>query len=58
MNYYKQTKDETLQNLQTTIEGLSSKDVQKRIDEDGLNELQKEKKKTFLKCFLDNFMMF
>ena len=46
---------EVLQELETDIQGLSSQEVQKRIENFGYNELREERRKTALDIFLVQF---
>lgn len=42
MSYYQKTEEETLKDLQASIDGLSSGEVAARIERDGYNELEQE----------------
>jgi len=53
--YYNHTTEEILETLGTTSNGLSSKEVEKRLLEYGKNELPKKKKVTVLEIFLSEF---
>ncbi|MBN3490473.1 cation-translocating P-type ATPase [Acholeplasma equirhinis] len=57
-NTYQQTVDETFATLQTTKNGLSSNEVQLRIERFGKNELIAEKKRPIFLKFLDQFKDF
>lgn len=54
-NYYLMSTKETLQNLKTTKEGLSTKEATKRINTYGPNSLPKSKQKTYIQIFLSEF---
>ena len=47
--------DEVLQALRAEKEGLSTEEVQKRLKEYGPNELKKEKRKSPVRLFLEQF---
>ncbi|RLI14472.1 ATPase, partial [Candidatus Bathyarchaeota archaeon] len=47
--------DEVLQALRAEKEGLSTEEVQKRLKEYGPNELKKEKRKSAVRLFLEQF---
>lgn len=53
--FYTQGKDETLDELQSSREGLSTAEAQKRLDEYGHNELEESQKRSLLAKFLDQF---
>ena len=53
--FYTQGKDETLEALQSSREGLSTAEAQKRLDEYGHNELEEGQKRSLLAKFLDQF---
>ncbi|SES02232.1 cation-translocating P-type ATPase [Streptococcus gallolyticus] len=53
--FYTQGKDETLEALQSSREGLSTAEAQKRLDEYGHNELEEGQKRGLLAKFLDQF---
>lgn len=53
--FYTQGKDETLEALQSSREGLSTAEAQKRLDEYGHNELEVGQKRGLLAKFLDQF---
>ncbi len=55
MKWKKLSADETLKTLNTSINGLSSSEVQKRISEHGKNELVEEKKAGPIQIFLGQF---
>ena len=47
--------EEVLRLLQTSLKGLSSEEAQKRLQKFGLNELKKEKRKSAIRLFLEQF---
>lgn len=53
--FYKKDIKEVLAELKTDKDGLSSKEVDKRLQQHGPNELKKEKKFTALKIFISQF---
>lgn len=53
--FYTQGKYETLEALQSSREGLSTAEAQKRLDEYGHNELEEGQKRGLLAKFLDQF---
>ena len=53
--FYTQGKDETLDELQSSREGLSTAEAQNRLDEYGHNELEESQKRSLLAKFLDQF---
>ncbi len=53
--FYTQGKDETLEALQSSREGLSTAEAQKRLDEYGHNELEEGQKRGLLAKFIDQF---
>lgn len=53
--FYIQGEDETLEALQSSREGLSTAEAQKRLDEYGYNELEEGQKRGLLAKFLDQF---
>ncbi len=53
--FYTQGKDETLEALQSSREGLSTAEAQKRLDEYGHNELEEGQKRSLLAKFIDQF---
>ena len=53
--FYTQGKDETLDELQSSREGLSTAEAQKRLDEYGHNELEESQKRSLLAKVLDQF---
>lgn len=53
--FYIQGEDETLEALQSSREGLSTAEAQKRLDEYGHNELEEGQKRGLLAKFLDQF---
>ena len=58
-NWFNKSVEETIDKLKTDAnQGLSSKDVEKRKEEYGLNELQEGKKKSLFVKFLEQFKDF
>ncbi len=53
--YYQLTNEETLKEVESKIEGLTSIEVKKRIEKYGLNKLEEKKKKSNLIKFLEQF---
>ena len=53
--WHSEDKDAVLQNLKTSLTGLSSEEAKKRLAEYGYNELQEKKKRTALQMFLGEF---
>ena len=53
--FYTQGEDETLDELQSSREGLSTAEAQKRLDDYGHNELEESQKRSLLAKFLDQF---
>lgn len=54
-NYYLMSTKETLKKLKTTKEGLTTKEVDKRIKLYGKNSLPKSKQKSYIQVFLSEF---
>ena len=54
--YYAYTEDEIYKRFQTSIYGLTSKEAQKRILSNGLNELPKKKPDSILKIFINELL--
>ena len=54
-SWHAMSPEETLKELNSTEHGLSQAEVQKRLAEYGLNELQKEKRASPIKMFLKQF---
>ena len=50
--------DDILAELRTSLQGLSSEEAEKRLEEYGRNELKEKKKKTLFIMFLDQFKDF
>ena len=58
-NWFNQTVDDSISKLKTNINmGLSTKEVKKRQEEYGLNELKAKKKKSLIVKFLEQFKDF
>ena len=53
---YSLEKNQVLKTLNTSINGLSSKEAEKRLKQNGKNELDKDKKFSFIKCFFKQFL--
>ena len=53
MNYYKESIDEVLNNLQTSLNGLSSSEAVKRLNRYGKNELPRKKRISIFKIFFN-----
>ncbi len=54
MEWYNLSKEEVLKKLNTSLNGLSEKEVEKRVEEHGYNIIKKEKESVF-KIFLKQF---
>ena len=55
MKYHTLTEEETLKKLESTIKGLDEKEVKKRQEQYGLNELPHKKQDSILKLFISQF---
>ena len=55
MNYYSKTKEEIFRELETTENGLSKEEAQRRLKKYGKNELPQKKKDSFIKLFFKGF---
>jgi len=55
VNYYTLNISEAIKLLKTSEKGLTKKEAEKRVEEFGYNELQKEKRLTALTIFLNQF---
>ena len=55
MNYYQETKDNVLESIGSSREGLSQSEVDKRLEEHGYNEISRKEKKSILSMFLETF---
>ncbi|WP_375105201.1 cation-translocating P-type ATPase [Paenibacillus sp. RS8] len=55
MEYYRKNVTDSLQEVQSTTNGLTSAEVSKRLERDGYNELKGKKKDPLWKLFLENF---
>ncbi|OMD41182.1 cation-translocating P-type ATPase [Paenibacillus odorifer] len=55
MEYYRKNVTDSLQEVQSTTNGLKSAEVDKRLERDGYNELKGKKKDPLWKLFLENF---
>ncbi|MBR6778601.1 MAG: cation-translocating P-type ATPase [Clostridia bacterium] len=49
-------KNQVLEQVGTSLQGLNKKEIERRLNQYGKNELGKEKKQTFLKCFFKQFL--
>ena len=58
MRWHQKTVQDVIEELNTSLKGLSSEEAQKRLLEYGPNELKEKKKKTLLMVFLDQFRDF
>ncbi|MBM4135512.1 MAG: calcium-translocating P-type ATPase, PMCA-type [Nitrospira sp.] len=58
MRWHQKKTDDILTELRTSLQGLSSEEAQKRLEEYGLNELKEKKRKTPFMMFLDQFKDF
>ncbi|MDI1471945.1 MAG: cation-translocating P-type ATPase [Thermodesulfovibrio sp.] len=58
MDWYLKSVDETITLLNSSLNGLSSQEAQKRLQEYGPNELKERKRKTPLMMFLNQFTDF
>lgn len=58
MSYFNQNKKEVMEAFETSEVGLSEKEVSKRIEENGYNELKEGKKKSTFILFLEQFKEF
>lgn len=56
MNYYKESIDEVLNNLQTSLNGLSSSEAVKRLNRYGKNELPRKKRISIFKIFFKEML--
>lgn len=57
-NFYSLTKQEVLDKLKTTENGLTSEEVEKRIQEYGFNEFKEKKTKSTFQKFIEQFKDF
>ncbi len=58
MRWHQKEINEVVEDLSSSLQGISSDDAQKRIEEYGPNELKEKKKKTIFIMFLDQFKDF
>lgn len=58
MNYFNQEPNQVLKNLDTKMEGLSSQEVQARLEKNGYNELREGERKSTFQMFLEQFKDF
>lgn len=55
MDYYRKSVTESLQEVQSSERGLTSAEVERRLENEGYNELKGKKKDPVWKLFLENF---
>ncbi|OCA84377.1 ATPase [Bacillus sp. FJAT-27225] len=55
MEYFQQTKEEVLQSVESSREGLKEEEVQHRLERDGYNEIKDKEKVPTWKLFLETF---
>lgn len=55
MNYYQQSKEEVLSKVNSSEQGISSTEAQKRLESEGYNELKSKDRDPIWKLFLENF---
>ena len=53
--FYKKTSESAMDSLKTNIDGLSQEEAQKRLKENGFNELREKEKTPTWKLFVDSF---
>ena len=53
--FYKETSEKAMRYYNSSIEGLSQKEAEKRLKENGFNELKEKEKTPIWKLFLDSF---
>ena len=58
MRWHQKTVEDVIEELNSSLKGISSEEARKRILEYGPNELKEEKKKTVLMMFLEQFRDF
>lgn len=58
MRWHQKTVEDVIEELNTSLKGISSEEAQKRLLEHGPNELKEKKKKTPFMMFLDQFKDF
>ena len=58
MHWHRKDTNEAIEALNSSIQGISSEEAQKRLAEYGPNELKEKKKKTLFMMFLDQFRDF
>src|SRR4030065_2943688 len=58
MHWHQKTFEDVIEELKTSLKGISSEEAQKRLLEYGPNELKEKKKKTPFMMFLDQFRDF
>lgn len=55
MEFYQNSKEDVLGALNTTVDGLTSRDAQSRLERDGYNEIEDKGKVPIWKLFLETF---
>ncbi|GEK90517.1 cation-translocating P-type ATPase [Alkalibacterium kapii] len=55
MNYYQETKDKVLEAVDTSREGLSQSEAEKRLEEQGYNEITRKEKRSVFSLFIESF---
>lgn len=58
MRWHQKTVEDVIEELNTSLKGVSSEDAQKRLQEYGPNALKEKKKRTLFMMFLDQFKDF
>ena len=53
--FYKKNTQDVIELLNTSFDGLSKKEVCKRLKKYGYNELKEKEKSSFIKLFLETF---
>ena len=53
--FYKITSEDTIKDLDSSLNGLNQCEVEKRLKENGYNELEEKEKISTWKLFLENF---
>ncbi|KXB08276.1 hypothetical protein AKJ56_01600 [candidate division MSBL1 archaeon SCGC-AAA382N08] len=57
-NWHAKSKEEVLENIESSEEGLSEKEASQRLEEFGSNEIEKGEEASILKVFIDQFKDF
>ncbi len=58
MHWYQREVTEVIKSLGSSLQGLPSEEIQRRVEHYGLNELEEKKQKTWIVMFLDQFKDF